>query len=544
MAYPLKRLWLEVGDRRKIFISIILVGACDGLVVFSLPLVLTEATRNGIDPTQTTFVILALFTLFSLSLVFQWVLRCFGEAFGPLLALEIRKRQFDQIAQLPAQQLAQHHSVYFLSLASAVADGLGGLSVGVFWGLAKVVVTITLFLIATARESLLVAFLVVAIFFVFVFINATFSKTVRLLASKLNTARAKVMRRFGDFMANIPTLQRLGAHLFAADLIAQGASEAGAVIKEFQSFHAKRWLTLHSLFGVIYLGTLGVCLWAISNGLLPLSFLILAVATLSTLRMNLEWVAEQMVILLSLTANISDFDGACGETVTNSGLQSPATWRHIKLRGVNFKFPNRDAEIKIDQLEIEKGKITLLKGESGQGKTTLLNLIAHLYSPLSGTITIEDLNYERIDPQWFRKHVAVISQDAALFDISLRENLLLGRKDLADHVLIEAMQKLRLKSWFDALADGLDTQLGERGLKVSAGQRQRLNLLRGMLLDRELYLIDEPLSHLDAHTAQAVCEFIIEKLDGRTAVIASHNSGLEKYAAKFATFRNHNLFQE
>ena len=129
---------------------------------------------------------------------------------------------------------------------------------------------------------------------------------------------------------------------------------------------------------------------------------------------------------------------------------------------------------------------------------------------------------------WGEK-VALVNQEIELFNLSLRENLILN-KSISDKKLLEYLAEVDLLEWCKGLKDGLNTMVGEKGLRLSAGQKQRINLLRGLLLDREIIVLDEPTSHLDAKTEKLVVRFLKDNLKGRTVIIVTHRPEILKMA--------------
>ena len=148
--------------------------------------------------------------------------------------------------------------------------------------------------------------------------------------------------------------------------------------------------------------------------------------------------------------------------------------------------------------------------------------------------------YEKISGKFFQKRVTVISQETELFNISLRENITLGQK-IEEKIIFEIFDKLDLLTWVQNLEDGLETIVGEKGIKLSAGQKQRINLIRGVLLNREIVLLDEPTSHLDSITEKKVINFLTDYLSGKTAIIVSHREALREICDRCYIIKDHFL---
>ena len=200
---------------------------------------------------------------------------------------------------------------------------------------------------------------------------------------------------------------------------------------------------------------------------------------------------------------------------------------------VIFSYSKDSTKIKIPEFILNLGDKISIMGESGQGKTTVMNILAGLYPIETGKLLI---NNEQVKDS--RLDLAFVSQEVDLFDLSIRDNLCLG-KDISDKKILGLLEEAGLRNWYDELPNGLDTFVGERGIKLSAGQKQRLNLIRGILIDKELYFFDEPTSNLDKLSEEKIINMIEKYLKEKTFVIVTHRSRLKKLCNKHYVFEEH-----
>ena len=169
-------------------------------------------------------------------------------------------------------------------------------------------------------------------------------------------------------------------------------------------------------------------------------------------------------------------------------------------------------------------------GESGQGKTTAMNILAGLYPLKQGELIIDNKKY--VDK---RLELVFVSQEAELFDLSIRDNLCLGQ-DISDKKICEMFEDAGLTGWYNELPQGLDTIVGEKGIKLSAGQKQRLNFIRGILFDKPLYFFDEPTSNLYSVSEEKITNMIEKYLKNKTYVIVTHRPMLKDLCNKHYVF--------
>jgi ATP-binding cassette subfamily C protein CydCD len=209
--------------------------------------------------------------------------------------------------------------------------------------------------------------------------------------------------------------------------------------------------------------------------------------------------------------------------------QAPATPFPLVLRDLAARHAgqDRDALAGLD-LTLEKGRRIAVVGASGSGKTTLAQVLLRFLDARDGSYTLAGVDAYALDGDDVRRLVGLCAQDAHLFDSTVRENLLLARRDATEADLRDALARARLLDWADSLPDGLDTLVGEHGARLSGGQRQRLALARALLADFPVLVLDEPAEHLDLPTADALTADLLAATEGRTTLLITHRlAGLE-----------------
>ncbi|MGV6812418.1 MAG: ABC transporter ATP-binding protein [Brevirhabdus sp.] len=180
----------------------------------------------------------------------------------------------------------------------------------------------------------------------------------------------------------------------------------------------------------------------------------------------------------------------------------------------------------------EAGKTTALVGASGAGKSTVFNLLTRLVDPDAGEVLVGGVAADLLDLAQLRSRFSVVSQDALLFDETLRENILLGRQDVSETDLKRALDTAHASAFIDALPDGLDSMAGPRGSNLSGGQRQRIAIARAVLRDSPILLLDEATSALDAQSEAFVQDALETLSEGRTTLVIAHRLSTVRGADK------------
>jgi ATP-binding cassette subfamily C protein CydCD len=209
--------------------------------------------------------------------------------------------------------------------------------------------------------------------------------------------------------------------------------------------------------------------------------------------------------------------------------QAPSSPFPVVLKGLTARYAGqeRDALAGLD-LTLDEGRRIAVVGPSGSGKTTLAQVLLRFLDAKAGSYVLAGVDACALHSDDIRGLVGLCAQDAHLFDSSLRENLLLARKDATEDHLSAALRRARLLDWADSLPDGLDTLVGEYGARLSGGQRQRLALARALLADFPVLVLDEPAEHLDLPTADALTADLLAATEGRTTLLITHRlAGLE-----------------
>ncbi len=210
--------------------------------------------------------------------------------------------------------------------------------------------------------------------------------------------------------------------------------------------------------------------------------------------------------------------------VTTQGHVPPASQRHVlQVRGLRSRYPGaaRWALDGID-LDLAPGRRVAVVGPSGAGKSTLAGVLLRFLPYEGGSVTLDGVELADLDGDACRRVVGLVAQDAHIFDNTIEENLRLARRGATLAELHEVLAKVRLRDWVEGLPEGLGTEVGERGARMSGGQRQRLAIARALLADFPILILDEPGEHLDTETADAILADVLALTRERALLLITH----------------------
>ena len=194
----------------------------------------------------------------------------------------------------------------------------------------------------------------------------------------------------------------------------------------------------------------------------------------------------------------------------------------VEFKNVDFSY-NPERRILTDvSFKLNAGDCIAIVGPSGSGKSTLINLIPRLYDVEGGSVLFDGVDVRKLDLAFLRRNIGIVSQETYLFNASIRENLLYAKPDATEDELIEACKKANIWDFVSTQEEGLDTMVGNRGLKLSGGEKQRISIARVLLKDPALLIFDEATSALDSISEKKIQEAIDPLIEARTSILIAH----------------------
>ena len=195
---------------------------------------------------------------------------------------------------------------------------------------------------------------------------------------------------------------------------------------------------------------------------------------------------------------------------------------HVEFKGVSFTHDARAVGVQDISFDVPAGKKIAFVGTSGAGKSTLLKLLFRFYDVQSGQVLVDGKDVRDVTQESLRGALGLVPQDVVLFNESLRTNLSYAKPDASEEDLRDAARRAQLLDFIESLPDGWETRVGERGLKLSGGEKQRVGIARVILADPSILVLDEATSALDSATEAAVQDALEEASKGRTTLMVAH----------------------
>ncbi|MBF0385723.1 MAG: ABC transporter ATP-binding protein [Candidatus Omnitrophica bacterium] len=205
----------------------------------------------------------------------------------------------------------------------------------------------------------------------------------------------------------------------------------------------------------------------------------------------------------------------------------------IKILNVYFRYQKEEEHVLKDiSLEVKKGELVAIVGPTGVGKTTLVNLIPRFYDPTEGTVSIDGVDLRDVTFNSLRTQIGIVTQETILFNDTVRANICYGRRDASEAEVRQAAERAFAHDFVSKMTDGYNTKIGDRGFRLSGGEKQRIAIARAILLNPPILILDEATSQLDSESEKFVQEALDKLMEGRTVVAIAHRLSTIKKASK------------
>ena len=216
---------------------------------------------------------------------------------------------------------------------------------------------------------------------------------------------------------------------------------------------------------------------------------------------------------------------------------------NVSFKNITFSYDDKTEVLHNISFEAPKGSVTALVGSSGSGKTTIAGLATAFLNPSSGHVLIDGVDLSQVDLKSFRSQLGVVLQDDFLYEGTIRENILFPRPDSTEKELLEAVNGAYVNEFTDRFDDGLDTLIGERGVKLSGGQRQRISIARALLAKPKIVILDEATSNLDTQSEAFIQKSLAVLMQDRTTFVIAHRLSTIQKADQILVIEDGNIVE-
>src|SRR5215207_9652857 len=268
--------------------------------------------------------------------------------------------------------------------------------------------------------------------------------------------------------------------------------------------------------------------WEISQGRLTIGGLLVFLVYLSQLYTPIRGLSELFNTLYEATAGaervIEVFDQKPSVKEQEDAITLDLARGHVEFDSVRFSYPGKKREALSDvSFEVGPGEVLALVGPSGSGKSTIAKLLLRFYDPHAGAVRLDGHDLRSLNLRSLRENVAVLLQETLVFDGTVRENIAYGKLEASEEEIVAAAKAADAHGFVEALPEGYDTVVGQKGRLLSEGQRQRVAIARAMIRDAPVLVLDEPTTGLDARSSENVMVPLQRLMEGRTTIVISHN---------------------
>ncbi|MBD0777088.1 ABC transporter ATP-binding protein [Maribacter sp. ANRC-HE7] len=367
-------------------------------------------------------------------------------------------------------------------------------------------------------------------------------KIIRPIFRNRGKINAEVKGRLTETLGGIRVIKGFNAEEQEHKVFEAGVEELFQNVKK--SLTTTAFMTSSSTFliGIATTGVMGFGGYKIMQGELTIGDLLMFTVLLGTM---VAPIVQMSNIGSQLTEALAGLDRT--EELMNMTPEADETQRTIVLddvkgdmafEHVSFAY-EEDKEVLHDiSFEVKSGSVVALVGSSGSGKSTIAGLAASFLNPQSGQIRIDGKDLSKVDLNSFRQYLGVVLQDDFLFEGTIRENILFPRPSASEEELISAVKAAYVGEFTDRFDDGLDTLIGERGIKLSGGQRQRIAIARAVLANPRILILDEATSNLDTESEALIQKSLAKLTEGRTTFVIAHRLSTIRKANQILVIEN------
>lgn len=523
IKFPIKIL------NKKKFILCYIDAFIVNLCLYLMPVVLAIFTAQPFTTEKVKYLIISVIGLKLTEIILNHFWAVDIVRFEDKYAKDLQLAYFNRVAKMKPYKLNKVHNGFLKKQIDIISDEAAQFMEYIFETVNGFGISITIFLIQVFNQDIKMFWVCLLMVIFMVLYNIWVGRKYVIYQEEYNDSYSKYNSTYVDFLQNIKTVKRLNATKYANSKNEESFKEVIPKMNKINLFYSLRSNGISFFVYFMYIVILINLYFKMKNGEDILSYLLFYATMFSGLSTELKDLSRLFMRYNKLQAATNKVENIIGKDIENNTINN---WNTIEIKDLEFKYNEETKNtIYIPYFKLNKGDKISIVGRSGQGKTTFLNIFSRY-------IDIDSEKY-KIDGKTIKGNLdlAYISQEIDLFNLTIKENLCLG-KNIEEEKLMMYLSEAGLKEWVDKLENGLDTIVGERGLKLSVGQKQRLNIIRGILLDKDIYVLDEPTSNLDKETEKLIVNLIQKYLKDKTIIIVTHRDEIKKICSRHYEFKD------
>lgn len=524
----MKELW-KYSEKKKLIITF-LVSSIYCICEYGCSFALAYFAVAPLTKEKVIGLAIALTILYAIMLVSNWISSFIDCTMYPKIEMNVQRNYFNRIQNMTEKSFMNVHTGFIYNLISDVAELWVDFLSNIQNTILPLIIGIISFLIMVCKQSVIIGIIAIIISTIAIFIKYKMMKDRQKYDKESRKKYSKYVAIFMDFVQNLATVKKLNLKKFCNDKIEEKADDYNKTKKINEVKRSNQNIVFHIFMRTLYIALILSTIINMDNGMDALPYLLFYITLFETLYSKISSMARVLDSNVQLKTAKKQLEEYLQGSIE---LKKCKDWKNIKMKDVVFSYTENSAKIKIPEFILNRNDKISIMGESGQGKTTVMNILSGIYPLKSGKLLIDGI--EKMNT---KLDLVYVSQEVEMFDLSIRDNLCLG-KNIPDEKIYQLLDEAGMTNWYKELSDGLDTMIGERGIKLSAGQKQRLNIIRGILIDKDLYFFDEPTSNLDVGSEEKITNMIEKYLSDKTYVIVTHRPKLKELCNKHYTFENH-----
>ena len=525
----------------KIFIDFVILKQAYGQVHSILSMVgLESATSTVVNVLQTVEYVILIMVIGGLVYAgFSAVKNYVTLRYEQELTYNLQLGLFDHVLRFPLSYLKSKQTGYLVSRISSDVYVLQYLMSGLITGTISNFFFLLFSVLILMALNIKIAIIVACTIPAYLIVNYFFSGRIRAIRYVEQESYAQVGKDMQEILSGVEVVK---SHTTEDREVQKVSGQLRSLIdNRIKSMIVSS--ASQSMTRAIQYGVLVIVLWfgahEVENGTMTvgdyvafLSYMLMLSGSVSNLfntYLMMQPVLSSLDRLMELFKTDAEYEK---DDKNRKGLRPDKVSGEIKYRDVTFSYEVDKPVLTNVSFDIKPGESVARVGMSGAGKTTLVNMLLKFYTPQSGTIYLDGNNLKDLNTTWLRKQIGIVSQDIFLFDDTIENNIKYGRPSATREEVIEAAKLARIHDEISQLPGGYGTVVGERGMKLSTGQRQRVSIARAFLKNPPLLIMDEPTSALDVETERRLKESLKTLIKGRTTIIISHHMMLADIADK------------